>query len=126
MSLSTVPDYSADFLNIELWADPSVVAATPPSGLDPDPSADGHANALFYYWQFCAHLMWHSAKKVTHILREVAISRSIATLINAEALNLGFQGCARDPELRGSTLRARNPAMSLGQGVFNDLSLVIR
>jgi acetoacetate decarboxylase len=44
--------YSADFLNIEFWANPSVVAATLPPGLDPDPSADGHANALFYDWQF--------------------------------------------------------------------------
>lgn len=44
--------YSADFLNIEFWAGPSVVAATLPSGLDPDPSAEGHANALFYDWQF--------------------------------------------------------------------------
>src|SRR5271156_2646863 len=44
--------YSSDFLNIEFWADPSVVAATLPSGLDPDPKAEGHANALFYDWQF--------------------------------------------------------------------------
>jgi acetoacetate decarboxylase len=44
--------YSSDFLNIEFWADPSVVAATLPAGLDPDPSAAGHANALFYDWQF--------------------------------------------------------------------------
>jgi hypothetical protein len=29
-----------------------VVAATLPAGLEPDPSADGHANALFYDWQF--------------------------------------------------------------------------
>ena len=44
--------YSADFLNIEFWTNPSMVAATLPSGLDPDKSADGHANALFYDWQF--------------------------------------------------------------------------
>jgi hypothetical protein len=44
--------YSADFLNIEFWANPSVLAATLPSWLDPDSSADGHANALFYDWQF--------------------------------------------------------------------------
>ena len=44
--------YSADFLNIEFWADPSAVAATLPSGLDPDPKAEGHASALFYDWQF--------------------------------------------------------------------------
>src|SRR5580704_17971131 len=44
--------YSSDFLNIEFWTDPSVVAATLPAGLDPDPSAAGHANALFYDWQF--------------------------------------------------------------------------
>ena len=41
-----------DFLNIEFWANPSVVAATLPAGLDPDLSAEGHANALFYDWQF--------------------------------------------------------------------------
>lgn len=44
--------YSADFLNIEFWADPSAVRAILPEGLDPDPAADGHANALFYDWQF--------------------------------------------------------------------------
>jgi acetoacetate decarboxylase len=44
--------YSSDFLNIEFWANPSVVAATLPDGLDFDPSAEGHANALFYDWQF--------------------------------------------------------------------------
>jgi hypothetical protein len=44
--------YSADFLNIEFWADPSAVTATLPAGLDPDPQADGHANGLFYDWQF--------------------------------------------------------------------------
>jgi acetoacetate decarboxylase len=44
--------YSADFLNIEFWADPSAVAATLPTGLDPDPKAAGHASALFYDWQF--------------------------------------------------------------------------
>src|SRR5580704_6684500 len=44
--------YSADFLNIEFWADTSAVAATLPAGLDPDPKAEGHANALFYDWQF--------------------------------------------------------------------------
>src|ERR1700722_17788590 len=44
--------YSSDFLNIEFWANPSVVAATLPAGLDSDPSAEGHANALFYDWQF--------------------------------------------------------------------------
>jgi hypothetical protein len=44
--------YSADFLNIEFWADPSVVAATLPTGLDPDPKAEGRASANFYDWQF--------------------------------------------------------------------------
>src|SRR6201995_5369334 len=44
--------YSADFLNIEFWADSSAVTATLPTGLDPDPKAEGHANALFYDWQF--------------------------------------------------------------------------
>jgi len=44
--------YSSDFLNIEFWADPSAVTATLPNGLDPDPKAEGHANALFYDWQF--------------------------------------------------------------------------
>jgi acetoacetate decarboxylase len=44
--------YSADFLNIEFWADPVAVSAVLPAGLDPDRSANGHANALFYDWQF--------------------------------------------------------------------------
>jgi len=44
--------YSSDFLNIEFWAEPSAVAAVLPPGLDPDQSASGHANALFYDWQF--------------------------------------------------------------------------
>jgi acetoacetate decarboxylase len=44
--------YSADFLNIEFWAAPEAVAAVLPPGLDPDRSANGHANALFYDWQF--------------------------------------------------------------------------
>ena len=44
--------YSADFLDIEFWADPKVVAAALPHGLDPDPSSEGHCNALFYDWQF--------------------------------------------------------------------------
>src|SRR5271155_3292618 len=45
-------DYSSDFLNIEFWSEPSAVAAELPPGLDPDRSANGHANALFYDWQF--------------------------------------------------------------------------
>src|ERR1700733_10298762 len=44
--------YSADFLNIEFWSDPTAVAALLPPGLDPDPAAKGHGNALFYDWQF--------------------------------------------------------------------------
>jgi acetoacetate decarboxylase len=44
--------YSADFLDIEFWADPAAVSAILPAGLDPDRSANGHANALFYDWQF--------------------------------------------------------------------------
>jgi acetoacetate decarboxylase len=44
--------YSADFLNVEFWAAPSAVAALLPPGLDPDPSANGRSNALFYDWQF--------------------------------------------------------------------------
>jgi acetoacetate decarboxylase len=44
--------YSSDFLDIEFWADPSAVAALLPPGLDRDRSANGHANALFYDWQF--------------------------------------------------------------------------
>src|SRR5271154_5719472 len=44
--------YSADFLNIEFWADPAAVKATLPTGLDPDPKAEGHAGAYFYDWQF--------------------------------------------------------------------------
>jgi Acetoacetate decarboxylase (ADC) len=44
--------YSADFLNIEFWSDPAAAAAVLPPGLDPDPAAQGHGNALFYDWQF--------------------------------------------------------------------------
>jgi acetoacetate decarboxylase len=44
--------YSADFLNIEFWADPSAVKAVLPPGLEVDSAAKGHANALFYDWQF--------------------------------------------------------------------------
>jgi acetoacetate decarboxylase len=44
--------YSADFLNIDFWSDPSVVAALLPAGLTLDASANGHCNALFYDWQF--------------------------------------------------------------------------
>lgn len=44
--------YSADFLNIEFWSDPAAVAAALPPGVDPDPAAQGHGNALFYDWQF--------------------------------------------------------------------------
>src|SRR6202035_5071739 len=44
--------YSADFLSIEFWSDPSAVTAVLPPGLDPDSAANGHGNALFYDWQF--------------------------------------------------------------------------
>ena len=44
--------YSADYLEIEFWADPSAVASLLPAGLDPDPSANGRCTALFYDWQF--------------------------------------------------------------------------
>ena len=44
--------YSADFLNIEFWTEPKALAAVLPPGLAPDPAAEGHANALFYDWQF--------------------------------------------------------------------------
>src|ERR1700742_1001085 len=44
--------YSSDFLDVEFWADPAAVAGVLPKGLDADPSANGHANALFYDWQF--------------------------------------------------------------------------
>src|SRR5882724_8085829 len=44
--------YSADFLYIEFWADPTSVTAILPTGLVPDPSANGHAGAFFYDWQF--------------------------------------------------------------------------
>src|SRR6201987_1401259 len=44
--------YSSDFLSIEFWSEPPAVAALLPCGLDPDRSANGHANALFYDWQF--------------------------------------------------------------------------
>ena len=44
--------YSADFLDVEFWSDPSAAAALLPEGLDPDPAAQGHGHALFYDWQF--------------------------------------------------------------------------
>src|ERR1700720_4879064 len=44
--------YSSDFLNVEFWAEPAAVAAVLPQGLDADRSANGHASALFYDWQF--------------------------------------------------------------------------
>src|SRR5262245_19418347 len=44
--------YSGDFLMVEFWADPAVVATTLPDGLTPDPAAAGHAAALFFDWQF--------------------------------------------------------------------------
>jgi Acetoacetate decarboxylase (ADC) len=44
--------YSAGLLNIEFWADPSVVPALLPPGLETDRAAKGHCNALFYDWQF--------------------------------------------------------------------------
>jgi Acetoacetate decarboxylase (ADC) len=44
--------YSADFLNIEFWSDPSAVAALLPDGLTPDTAANGHGSASFYDWQF--------------------------------------------------------------------------
>jgi acetoacetate decarboxylase len=44
--------YSADFLYIEFWADPVSVTAILPAGLNPDRSANGHAGAFFYDWQF--------------------------------------------------------------------------
>jgi hypothetical protein len=44
--------YSADFLNIEFWSDPAAATTVLPPGLDPDPAAQGHGNALFYDWQF--------------------------------------------------------------------------
>src|ERR1700756_2853008 len=44
--------YSSDFLDIEFWAQPASVASLLPNGLEPDPAANGHCNALFYDWQF--------------------------------------------------------------------------
>jgi hypothetical protein len=44
--------YSSDFLDVEFWAQPAAVASLLPNGLEPDPAANGHCNALFYDWQF--------------------------------------------------------------------------
>jgi len=44
--------YSCDFLSVEFWADPATVAAYLPEGLEPEPAAQGHANAYFCDWQF--------------------------------------------------------------------------
>ena len=42
----------SDFLDVEFWAQPAAVASLLPNGLEPDPAANGHCNALFYDWQF--------------------------------------------------------------------------
>jgi Acetoacetate decarboxylase (ADC) len=44
--------YSSDFIDVEFWAQPAAVASLLPNGLEPDPAANGHCNALFYDWQF--------------------------------------------------------------------------
>ena len=44
--------YSSDFLDVEFWAQPAAAACLLPNGLEPDPAANGHGNALFYDWQF--------------------------------------------------------------------------
>jgi acetoacetate decarboxylase len=44
--------YSADFLSVEFWADPSAAAAILPLGLEVDRAAAGRGTALFYDWQF--------------------------------------------------------------------------
>jgi hypothetical protein len=44
--------YSSDFLDVEFWAQPAAVASLLPNGLEPDPAANGHGNALFSDWQF--------------------------------------------------------------------------
>jgi len=44
--------YSSDFLDVEFWAQPAAVVSLLPNGLEPDPAANGHCNALFYDWQF--------------------------------------------------------------------------
>ena len=46
--------YSSDFLDVEFWAQPAAVASLLPDGLELDPAANGHCNALFYDWQFSA------------------------------------------------------------------------
>src|SRR6266404_3035995 len=38
--------YSSDFLDVEFWAQPAAVASLLPNGLEPDPAANGHGNAL--------------------------------------------------------------------------------
>ena len=44
--------YFSDFLDVEFWAQPAAVASLLPNGLEPDPAANDHCNALFYDWQF--------------------------------------------------------------------------
>jgi acetoacetate decarboxylase len=44
--------YSGDFLVIEFWSDPEVVAALLPKELQPDSKAEGHAQGYFIDWQF--------------------------------------------------------------------------
>jgi hypothetical protein len=50
----------------------------------------------------------------------------MAMFVNAEALDFGFQGCSRNSKPGGSTVRTGNPALTLRQCSFNDLSFPIR
>src|SRR2546430_12509044 len=44
--------YSSDFLDVAFGRQPAAVASLLPKGLERDPAANGHCNALFYDWQF--------------------------------------------------------------------------
>src|SRR6476620_10551332 len=71
--------YSSDFLDVEFWAQPTAVASLLPNGLEPDPAANGHCNALFYDWQFSgANEEYSSAvlTKNTLIRRVISIASS--------------------------------------------------
>src|SRR5258706_1728152 len=47
------PCYSSSaFLVVWLWVEPAEVASLSRKGLELDPAANGHCNALFYDWQF--------------------------------------------------------------------------
>ena len=80
--------YSADFLDIEFWADPKVAAAVLPPGLDSDPSSERHCSALFYDWQFTgANEKYGTNRLIREVLRQLDYAGT--TPITANRLTRG-------------------------------------